>query len=53
MWFYEDHNRRFNDVIKNHTDVIAAIHLGHDHVDEFKIYYSSSGKMCWYIDNRT
>ncbi|XP_064602872.1 acid sphingomyelinase-like phosphodiesterase 3b [Liolophura sinensis] len=42
MWFYEDHNRHLNEVIKNHTDVIAAIHLGHDHEDEFKIYYSSS-----------
>ncbi|XP_064596445.1 acid sphingomyelinase-like phosphodiesterase 3b [Liolophura sinensis] len=45
LWMYEPYNDLLNRVISRYTEsgVIRAMHFGHDHDDEFKIYYDNKG----------
>ena len=36
-------NKKFVDIVLRHSDVIAALHFGHEHRDAFKIFLNSSG----------
>ncbi|KAH9491715.1 Acid sphingomyelinase-like phosphodiesterase 3b [Bulinus truncatus] len=39
-WFYPKFKTRFMEIILNYTDIIVALHFGHDHYDSFKILQS-------------
>ncbi|XP_064596451.1 acid sphingomyelinase-like phosphodiesterase 3b [Liolophura sinensis] len=45
LWMYKPFNDMLNRVISRYMEsgVIRAMHVGHDHDDEFKIYYDNKG----------
>ena len=43
-WMFEKFNKKFVDIVLRHSDVITAMHFGHEHHDNFRLFYNSSGK---------
>ncbi|XP_060581958.1 acid sphingomyelinase-like phosphodiesterase 3b [Ruditapes philippinarum] len=50
-WMYESFNKKMNGIVVRHADVIVAMHFGHEHHDNFRIYYGATGpaKVCLFI----
>ncbi|KAK3590104.1 hypothetical protein CHS0354_041150 [Potamilus streckersoni] len=44
VWMYEKFNNRLNDIFLKYSDVIVAMHFGHDHADGFKVYMDKAGE---------
>ena len=42
-WMYPQFNKKFVDLVLRHSDVITAMHFGHEHHDNFRLFYNSSG----------
>ncbi|GCB75577.1 hypothetical protein scyTo_0015344 [Scyliorhinus torazame] len=42
-WFQEHFNKRYIEIVKKHSQVIAGQFFGHQHRDSFKIFYSNDG----------
>jgi predicted metallo-beta-lactamase superfamily hydrolase len=42
-WIYESFNKKMNRIVVRHADVIVAMHFGHEHHDNFRIYYGATG----------
>nr|KAI8754216.1 acid sphingomyelinase-like phosphodiesterase 3b [Biomphalaria glabrata] len=42
-WFWPVFKTKFMDIILNYTDIIVALHFGHDHYNSFKILQSDDG----------
>ncbi|KAL3864256.1 hypothetical protein ACJMK2_005957 [Sinanodonta woodiana] len=43
VWMYDQFNTRLNNIFQKYSDVIVAMHFGHDHADGFKVYLNNSG----------
>ena len=41
-------NKRFIDILFRHSDVIVGTHFGHEHHDNFRLVYSSTGMFYFY-----
>lgn len=39
-WMTKVLNQKFVDVILRHSDVIVAMHFGHEHHDSFRLFYN-------------
>lgn len=44
QWYQEDFVQPLNTILKGFSDVIVAMHFGHDHHDGFKVFPDSSGQ---------
>ncbi|XP_055886694.1 acid sphingomyelinase-like phosphodiesterase 3b [Biomphalaria glabrata] len=42
-WYWPVFKTKFMDILFNYTDIIVALHFGHDHYDSFKILQSVDG----------
>ncbi|KAH9491716.1 Acid sphingomyelinase-like phosphodiesterase 3b [Bulinus truncatus] len=42
-WYWPQFKTRFMSIILNYSDIITALHFGHDHYDSFKILQSDDG----------
>lgn len=42
-WMFPNFNKKFVDIVLRHSDVITAMHFGHEHHDNFRLFYNSSG----------
>ncbi|XP_078087365.1 acid sphingomyelinase-like phosphodiesterase 3b [Mustelus asterias] len=42
-WFQENFNKKYIEIIKKHSQVIAGQFFGHQHRDSFRIFYSNNG----------
>ncbi|XP_045191532.2 acid sphingomyelinase-like phosphodiesterase 3b [Mercenaria mercenaria] len=43
-WMSEAFNKKMNSIVSRHSDVIVAMHFGHEHHDNFRLYYNTAGK---------
>ncbi|KAL8608057.1 hypothetical protein ACOMHN_023873 [Nucella lapillus] len=43
LWFQEEFVEPFNRLLRDYSDVITAMHFGHDHYDGFKVFYDHHG----------
>jgi len=39
---YPQFNYRFNEILVEFSDVISGLYFGHEHIDNFRIYYKNS-----------
>lgn len=42
-WMYANFNKKFHEIVLRHSDVIVALHFGHEHHDNFRLFYDSKG----------
>ncbi|KAL4234305.1 Acid sphingomyelinase-like phosphodiesterase 3b [Mactra antiquata] len=42
-WMTKKFNHKFVDIVQRHADVIVAMHFGHEHHDNFRLFYDSTG----------
>lgn len=43
LWYQEEFVAPFNALLRNYSDIIKAMHFGHDHYDGFKVFYDHQG----------
>ncbi|KAL8577172.1 hypothetical protein ACOMHN_063431 [Nucella lapillus] len=44
VWFQQEFQQPMQSVLQDFTDVIVAMHFGHDHHDGFKVFYDKQGQ---------
>lgn len=43
LWYQEEFVEPFSKLLRDYSDVIKAMHFGHDHYDGFKVFYDHYG----------
>ncbi|XP_048759893.2 acid sphingomyelinase-like phosphodiesterase 3b [Ostrea edulis] len=43
-WMYEDFHKKFNAIIYKFSDIITGLHFGHEHNDNFRVFYDQEDK---------
>ncbi|KAL3874979.1 hypothetical protein ACJMK2_037925 [Sinanodonta woodiana] len=43
MWMYPQYNLQLNLIVKKYASIIVAMHFGHEHHDNFRLYYADHG----------
>jgi hypothetical protein len=42
-WMYEDFHKKLTAILYEFNDVITGLHFGHEHNDNFRVFYDQEG----------
>ena len=45
-WMYEDFHQKLNAILYRYNEIIVGLHFGHEHNDNFRVFYDDKGKRC-------
>lgn len=43
-WMYEDFHQKLNSILYKYSNIIIGMHFGHEHNDNFRVFYDEQGK---------